>query len=385
MLLLFYPITAYTQSGKDSIEIYFRPYAGLRGHLAVYDRELEVQENASRIGVEFNIKKDRLTFIVGTEVQINMFKDGHSFNTDGNLSGGFLTVQSEQKQQVFANRLGYLGLSFDKYGLFTIGKQWSVYYDVTLYTDRFSVFGGRASATFIGGTDGGASGTGRADQSIIYRNQIGPLYFGVQVQARGANNNRFIDGFGASVQVEIQKDFFIGTAYNRAFLSKDLLNSGTILGLSGYPTYFSLGTKYVGEKIDFSIVGSLQQNGDFTQGYYFDSESGAMTPSVVFNAKGLEVFGKYKLQKIAFLVGYNLYLPDIDAISTVSGQHPLDPGFRKNDVIAGVVYQPVRFVQIYGEQRVSLGKNALGNKEQSVFAIGMKVELSKQYKEQIKF
>src|SRR5690606_31139842 len=265
------------------------------------------------------------------------------------------------------------------------GKQWSVYRDVTSYTDRFSVFGARASATFIGGTDGGANGTGRADQSVIYRNQIGSLHIGVQIQARGGNNDRFIDGFGASVQVEVQEKLFNGAAYNRAFLSENLLNSGTVLGLSGQPTYFSLGTKYIGKKIDFSIVGILQQNGDFAQGYYFDTESEAMTPSVVFNAKGLEVFGKYKLRKMAFLAGYNLYIPNTKEISTLSGQYPLDSGFQKNDLIAGVIYQPVKFVQIYGEQRVSFGKSAMGNKEQSVFTIGMKIELSKQYEKQIIF
>ncbi len=382
---IFYPITAYTQSLTDSVEISVRPYAGLRGHLAVYDRELEVQENASRTGVELSIKKNKVAFIAGAELQVNMFKGGQSFNTDGNLSGGFLIVQSEQKQQVFASRLGYLGLSFAKYGSVSIGKQWSVYRDVTSYTDRFSFFVARASATFIGGTDGGANGTGRADQSIIYRNKIGPLHIGVQLQARGGNNDRFIDGFGASVQAEIRKDLYIGAAYNRALLSNSLLSSGTIVGLSGHPTYFSLGTKYVGQKIDFSIVGILQQNGDFTQGYYFDTGLGAMTPTVVFDSKGLEVFGKYKLKKFAFLAGYNLYVPNTNAISTVSGQSPLYSGFRKNDVIAGMVYQPLRFVQIYCEQRISLGKNALGEKEQSVFTIGMKIELSKRYNKQIKF
>lgn len=384
-LFFLYPMTIYAQSVKDSVEISLRPYTGLRGHLAIYDREMEIQENASRAGAELSIKKDKLAFIAGAEVQVNMFKGGQSFNTDGNLSGGFLIVQSEQKQQVFASRLGYLGLSFDKYGSLTIGKQWSVYRDVTSYTDRFSVFGARASATFIGGTDGGANGTGRADQSVIYRNQIGSLHIGVQIQARGGNNDRFIDGFGASVQVEVQENLFIGAAYNRAFLSENLLNSGTVLGLSGHPTYFSLGTKYIGKKIDFSIVGILQQNGDFAQGYYFDTESEAMTPSVVFNAKGLEVFGKYKLRKMAFLAGYNLYIPNTKEISTLSGQYPLDSGFQKNDLIAGVIYQPVKFVQIYGEQRVSFGKSAMGNKEQSVFTIGMKIELSKQYEKQIIF
>jgi len=379
------PVMIYPQDSKDLVEISTRTYTGLRGHLAVYDQGLEVQDNASRVGVELGIKKEKLTFIAGAEIQVNMFRGGSSFNADGNLAGGFLTIQSEQKQQVFGNRLGYLGVDFDRYGSLTIGKQSSVYRDITSYTDRFNVFGARATATYIGGTDGGANGTGRADQAIIYRNRVGVLAIGAQLQARGASNNKFIDGFGFSAQVEVKRDFQVGAAFNRAFLSDNLLNSGTVIGLSGHPTYISLGTKYIGRKVDISVVGVLQRNGDFTRGYYNDPVSGVMEPTVVFNAKGLEIFGKYKLAKFAFLAGYNLYVPDVAGSTSMSGQHLVNTGFKKNDLIAGVVYQPMEFIHLYSEQRVSFGKNVLGEKEKSVFTVGMKIELSKRFNKQVMF
>lgn len=383
LAFFFCPVIIFAQDIRDSIEISVRPYTGLRGHLAVYDNEMEVQENASRAGIEVSVRKGSLAFIAGAEFQINMFRGSSSFNVDGNLSGGFLTVQSVQTQQVFANRLGYIGVDFDKYGTLTIGKQWSAYRDVTSYTDRFNVFGARASATFIGGTDGGENGTGRADQSIIYRNRFGSFYVGAQLQARGENNDKFIDGFGVSAQLEIMKGFFAGVAYNRAFLSKNLINSGNILGLSGHPAYLSFGTKYIGDKIDFGVVGILQKNGDFTQGFYQDSEAGLLKPTVVFNAKGLEVFGNYKLKKFSILAGYNLYMPDTNNISTVSGQYPVSTEFRKSDFITGVTYHPVKFVHLYSEQRISFGKNAIGSKEQSVFTMGLKIDLSERFNKMI--
>ncbi|BAP29721.1 gram-negative porin domain protein [Chryseobacterium sp. StRB126] len=368
------------QDRKDSLEIVIQPYASLRGHLAVYDDKMELQENASRIGVEFNIKKRDFGFIAGGEIQLNMFKGGTSFNVDGNLSGGFLTLESVQKQQVFGNRLGYLGLDLGKLGTLTIGKQWSVYRDVTSYTDRFNVFGARASATFIGGTDGGDTGTGRADQSVIYRNHFGPFYLGGQIQARGGNNGKFIDGFGASLQYRIKEGFFTGIAYNRALLSDSLINNGMIIGLTGQPTYFSLGTKYVGRVIDFSIVGILQKNGDFSQGFYVNPAGGSLPFTTVFNAKGIEVFGKYKLQKISFLAGYNLYVPDRNHISE---QYNFDPGFKKNDIIVGFSYSPFRFAQIYSEQRFSMGKTFSGEKEKSVFTLGLRLDLSESFSKKI--
>lgn len=368
---------------KDSLEILVKPYASLRGHLAVYDNKLELQENASRIGLEVNIKKHDFGIIAGGEIQLNMFKGGTSFNLDGNLSGGFLNVESAQKQQVFGNRLGYLGLDLGKFGTLTIGKQWSVYRDVTAYTDRFNVFGSRASATFIGGTDGGETGTGRVDQAVIYRNHLGPFYLGGQIQARGGNNGKFIDGFGVSLQYQIKEGFFAGAAYNRALLSDDLVNNGRIIGLTGQPSYFSLGTKYIGEAIDFSIVGVLQKNGDFSQGYYLDPTMGSLPFTTVFNAKGLEVFGKYKFQKFSFLAGYNLYLPEIKSVDEASAQYALDSGFKKNDIIIGLSYFPFKFAQIYSEQRFSMGKTSTGEREKSVFTLGLRIDLSGSFSKKI--
>ena len=51
-------------------------------------------------------------------------------------------------------RLGYVTLGTD-YGDFTIGKNWSVYYDIGAWTDRFDVFGATAQGTYEGGDGGG--------------------------------------------------------------------------------------------------------------------------------------------------------------------------------------------------------------------------------------
>ncbi|MGU3376797.1 porin [Chryseobacterium sp. M5A1_1a] len=371
--------TIYAQNTKDSVEISVKPYASLRGHMAVYDNKMELQENASRIGVELNIKNKNFGFIAGGEIQLNMFRGSTSFNVDGSLSGGFLTLESAQTQQVFGNRLGYLGVDLGKFGTLTVGKQWSVYRDVTAYTDRLNVFGGRASATFIGGTDGGETGTGRADQSVIYRNRFGSFYVGGQIQARGGNNGKFIDGFGASLQYEMMDGFFAGAAYNRALLSDQLVNSGKMIGLTGQPTYFSLGTKYIGRTIDFSVVGIIQKNGDFSQGFYLDPDMGMLNSTMVFNAKGIEVFGKYKFQKFSAHAGYNLYVPDLKHIDEVAGKYSLDPGFKKNDIIVGLSYSPFRFAQIYSEQRFSMGRTSTGESEKSVFTLGLRIDLSGQF------
>ncbi|BAJ02942.1 porin [Shewanella violacea] len=82
------------------------------------------------------------------------------------------------------NRLGYVGIAHDVYGSLTIGKQWSTWYDVVYNTNYGLVWDGNASGTYTYKADGGINGTGRGDDTVQYRNSVGDLSFGVQVQLK---------------------------------------------------------------------------------------------------------------------------------------------------------------------------------------------------------
>lgn len=178
--------------------------------------------------------------------------------------------------------------------------------------------------------------------------------------------------------MELNENLILGAAYNRAFLSDNLIKSDKILGLSGHPTYYTLGSKYTGKQVDFSIIGVLQQNGDFTLISY-QSEN-LLNPSYVFDAKGIEASLKYKLNQFSILTGYNLYLPETKRLPE---KVMIDKNFRRSDWITGLEYYPMKYVQLYTEQRISFGRNYLGNKEQSVFTLGMKIDLSKQFNKKL--
>jgi len=365
------------QDSKDSLDITVTPYVGLRGQVAVFNNQLELQENASRIGTSLKIKKGNIGFIAAIELQMGLFSGGSSLNADGNLAGDFLTIQSKDKKQVFGNRLGYLGIDMYQYGQLTFGKQWSVYRDITDYTDRFNVFGSKASATFIGGTDGGEIGTGRADQSISYRNRIGRFQFGAQVQARASDNSHFVDGYGFSAQVEVNPNLFVGSAFNRALLNRNLVQGGKIIGLTGNPTYFTIATKYSNQSFELALTYAHQENGDFTQGHPLENGTLTSRPTVVFDADGLELFGRYSYRKIAFIAGINYYLPVKGKEMEMFKDAIVDYGFKRNDLIIGLNYKPFQSIQLYSEQRLSRGKDAVGKREISIFTLGMKVDISK--------
>lgn len=370
-------LQAQTQTEQDSIQIQFKPYTSLRGQLAVYDKKSEFQNNASRIGATASFKKNNITFLAATELQLNLFQGGGSFNLDASGPGNFLDVSTSSSVPTLSNRLGYLGLDFEKYGRLTFGKQWSVYYDITSYTDQFIVFGARASATYIGGTDGGETGTGRATQSIIYRNTLGIFSFGAQIQARGSNNDKFIDGYGFSGQLKVTNKFSFGAAINRALLSDELIKSNKVLGLKGQPSYYAAGFKYQSDKFIFNAVGVIEKNGDFTKGRYFTPNDMLVEPTIVFDSKGIEVYSKYNFNQFSVHAGYNLYTPNTKIIKDENGQAPLNSHFKVNDVILGLAYQPISFIKFYGEQRLSYGRNASNVKDFDVFTIGMIFNLSK--------
>lgn len=370
----------YAQSQpQDSIEIKFTPYANLRGHLAVYDKKSQLQDNASRIGATLSLRKNQVTYIAATELHINLFQGGESFNLDASGPGKFLEVSTTNNTQTFKNRLGYLGVDFEKYGRFTFGKQWSVYYDITSYTDRFSIFGGRASATFIGRTDGGENGTGRAAQSMIYRNTFGRFLFGAQALALGSNNSKFIDGYGFSGQYHVTEEISIGAAMNKTLLSDHLINSRQVIGLHGQPSYYAAGIKYQGRNLTLNAVGIIEKNGDFTKGILHHMDQTTSSPTVVFDAKGLEIFSRYTFNKFGINAGYNLYIPNGSSIHTEDFQQPLNKDFLINDIILGASYQPIPFIKIYSEQRLSYGRSALGIKDYDVFTLGMMFNISKSF------
>ena len=85
------------------------------------------------------------------------------------------------------NRLGYAGLSHDKYGQITIGKQWGAWYDVVYRTNNSFVWDGNAAGVYTYNKDDGAvNGTGRGDKLIQYRNNYNDLSFTLQAQLKNS-------------------------------------------------------------------------------------------------------------------------------------------------------------------------------------------------------
>jgi predicted porin len=168
-------------------------------------------------------------------------------------------------------RLYYV--AFDSpYAYASYGKNWSTYYQVAGTTDRFATFGGDTSGVFNAGTDGGASGTGRADevlQTRLYVDAFGKLPikpFNLNMQYQHGQPIPLVEGadfgnqFGASARLETEAGWGLGVAYNQSQI--DDLKSPQVVsaGLDGDDRALALSTSWSGEHWNASLVWSRQDN-----------------------------------------------------------------------------------------------------------------------------
>jgi Outer membrane protein (porin) len=160
-----------TTTGINPALVYhgaFQPYGSLRTIISIpANGPAEVQDDASRVGINFTTFGPIRVF-AGTEWAVNLVQSETSLNVGATTASGFGEVE-KTTQPVFGARLGFVGVDLGKFGRLSYGKQLSTHYDIASYTtDRFNVFGGQSTATYVAGTDGGQSGTARADQTILY-------------------------------------------------------------------------------------------------------------------------------------------------------------------------------------------------------------------------
>ena len=205
------------------------------------------------------------------------------------------------------SRLGFVGVS-TKYFDISIGKQWSVYYDVAEFTDQFMAFGGEANGAFNLDSDGNISGTGRADRVLILRQKnAGPFKVGVQAQFRNLTDNdkKFGDTYAVSLRYLPESGFMVGFA---ADIVCDGVENPTILQPKEGDQSFIAAIGYVNERINVS----------YSYSRFFNHELIELNDSTnyYYSGHGMELFLSYRFAKSErwrAAAGFNYLLPDKSA------------------------------------------------------------------------
>ena len=283
------------------------PYGRLRGHVAWFNDGVEVQDDASFLGMNFSTR-GKVKFFAKVEWGVSLVRGGQQFNPGQTTSGGgYPFLDDPQAGQVFGNRLGNVGVDFGPFGRITVGKQWGVHTDVSLYTtDQFVVFGSQASATYTAGTDGGFLGNGRADQTVSYHGTFFKvLRLGGQLQFKVADDSDAVDGAGVSAQVTILPGVRVGAAYTKSFVDDEVIN--TIRGLDDDAEFAAVGASINWKVFEAAVVYANQSNGDLARLRF-----GSIERAIAFDAEGVEALVRFSAPKFSVYGGLNYYLPDSD-------------------------------------------------------------------------
>ncbi len=313
--------------------------------------ELTIRNNSSRFGLEPLVHIGKFVVKGRGEWRINFGVGDEEFNLD--------TGDIDSSASPLSTRLGYVGFSAGEYGEVYFGKQWSVFYDISAWTDQFTVFGGGAAGAFNAGTDGGALGTGRVDSAVTYRFNHKGVEFGMQGQFTNGRQ-RFLDGFAVALAYKLDFGLAAGVAYNHAFLNT--VSTSLIEGHDDKDAQIlNAAIKYKRRQFYIAALFAVANNTEIVK---------VGDQRVTYRTKGAELFAEY-----AFKFGLSAYggmnfsewTADSDLLSDDAGVL---------DFMVGAKYNIGEFVFLYSEGRISASRDAVGVIQPSVATLGLRLDYS---------
>ncbi len=356
-------VTTGTNPGKDYTGG-FQPYGSVRTIISIpANGPAEVQDDATRVGINFGTF-GAIKVIGTTEWGVNLVQSETTLNAGATTASGFGVVQ-QVTQPVFGARLGFLGVDTGKFGVLSYGKQNSTHYDVTSYTtDRFNVFGGISTVTYPAGTDGGQSGTGRADQTILYHVNFAKIFdFGAQGQLRTANTSQAFNGFGFSLQAKVLPALKIGGAYNKTYFDQFLTNTV----LHGGTDYWAFGGMGRWRPVEWGAVYIHQNRGDLA--FIPDPAGGPSNIAVGFSANGVELYSRLWFGKFAAVLGFEDYIPfDLSPL--------INPDFKTRYAVVGAEWHISPSGYAFIESRLGDTTDAVGNGGFNAAALGFRYDFT---------
>ncbi|UCB54567.1 MAG: porin [Thiotrichales bacterium] len=321
-------------------------------------------DGGSRFGVFGRWQFKPETWLIGRgEAGFNLLDTADLLFNRGDRPPG-----SKLGDEVFL-RLLYLGVETTNINV-TAGKNWSTYYRVSSFTDRFQGTGASASGTYNAGTDGGYTGTGRADNVLQTRGLAGsfrptsmlkPLNINFQVQ-HGRPIPR-TDGFnyettiGISSVLETDEGIAVGLAYNHANIDDADLPALGAIGIDGDATAAIVGLRWYGDAWYFGTIVSRLNNHETT------------ARNIYFDGTGWEIYAQYRVFKQWWVVGgWNMLEPDSDQIQ--AGDFNIDYN------VIGLRYSFQGFRQmIFANARLENSTTQDGVEIGNVYTIGVRWDL----------
>lgn len=298
-------------------------------------------------------------------------------NSDIVYNNRFESIQDE----FLYNRLGYAGLSHDKYGQITIGKQWGSWFDVVYATNYSYVWDGNAAGVYTYNKDDGAvNGTGRGDKTLQYRNTYNDFEFSVQTQLKNSEfytcdvsniteaqcQTKWEAGDATAQKVEFNYTFGGAVTYNVT----DMLTLTAGINRGEFDLHFGDGTTRSVEDIIYGagiIWGNINAPGLYAAANINKNENHDTDNlgRLIKEAVGIETFVSYRFDNdFRPFIAYNLFDAGDDYV--IQPNFNADPNdvFKRQFAVIGVHYLLDDNTQLYLEARKDFGDFESANKEQ---------------------
>ena len=218
------------------------------------------------------------------------------------------------RSSILFPRLFYIGWETPN-NFLTFGKNWSAYYQVASWTDLMQGAGGAALGVYNAGTDGGPTGTGRADTTLQTRLTVDflpeawfePFKANLQIQkGRPIPQTESLDygwAVGASTILELDNNYFAGLGINIAEVNDADTPQARAVNLGGDAQAYLLGLRKFTEEWYVAFGAARLLNHEATdEGIYFDGWGGELYAHRRVN------------EKVWFGGGFNLLRPDADEV-----------------------------------------------------------------------
>ncbi|WP_372761157.1 porin [Pseudoalteromonas sp.] len=279
------------------------------------------------------------------------------------------------------NRLGYAGLSHEKYGQITIGKQWGSWFDVVYATNYSYVWDGNAAGVYTYNKDDGAvNGTGRGDKTLQYRNSYNDFEFSVQTQLKNSQfytcdisniseaqcQARWEAGDVKAQKVEFNYTLGGAITYNVT----DMLTLTAGINRGEFDLHFGDGSTRTVDDLIYG-AGVIWGNID-APGFYFaanvNKNKNHDTDNLgrlIKDAVGVETFASYRFDNdIRPFIAYNIFDAGDDYV--IQPNFNADPNdvFKRQFAVIGVHYLIDDNTQLYVEARKDFGDFESSDKEQ---------------------
>ncbi len=333
---------------------FFNPYGSFRAHIAFSGKSAAIENNSSRLGLMMiSDTRSGWSLLARAEFGVNLVKNDTSFLLAGSDEDRWATLKEGDPDQAVWTRLGYVGVEYERTGEISIGKRWSVYSDVASWTDMFDVFGGWASGQYPGGTDGGYTGTGRAEKVLMYRHTIKGVFVGAQMQMRGVGD-RVVDSYGLASYLSVAEGLTLGAAWNDAWVDEEIQQE--IPGAQDHASALVTGVKY--ENGPFYIAGIYTWQ-DGNEAAHNEEHT------VIYSCDGFELFTQdFITETFRIHGGFNIKIP--------RDPHPTLPeNFGLNHYIIGAAWYIRPTTYIYSEFLLDDSIYASGSGRDNVLTLGV--------------